>query len=95
MHRIAWRAAAADLQTAPTLLAAGAVLAVVILSVAVAIVIVRGSRSAKDPDQYALEVLNGLPDWLWPWRARRPEGRSDQHASTGGNPAGSTFRGSE
>lgn len=90
MDRTAWRAAAVDLQTAPTLLAGGAILAVVILSIAVAIVIVRGSQSAKEPDRYALEVLNGLPDWLWPWRARGPEGHSDQHALTGGDPGGST-----
>jgi hypothetical protein len=90
VDRIAWQAAAVDLPTASSLVAGGAVLAVVILSVAVAIVIVRGSRSAKEPDRYALEVLRGLPDWLWPWQARRSVGRPDQHASTGGDPAVST-----
>ena len=79
-----------DLQAAPSLLAGGVVLAVVILSVAVAIVIVRGSRSAKEPDRYALQVLSGLPNWLWPWRVRDSKGRSDQHASTGVDSAGST-----
>jgi len=88
---IAWRGAAVDLEAAPSLLASGVALAMVILSVAVAIVMVRGSRSAKEPDWYALQVLKGLPDWLCPWRARGSEGRSDQQASTGVDSAGPTL----
>jgi hypothetical protein len=80
VDRIASRSATVDLQTAPTLVAVGIVLAVVILSVAVAIVIVRGSRSAKEPDRYALQVLNGLPNWLWPWRFRASTGEETRNS---------------
>lgn len=80
MDRIASRVATVDLQAAPTLVAVGLVLAVVILSVAVAIVIVRGSRSAKEPDRYALQVLNGLPNWLWPRRFSEPSGEEARNS---------------
>jgi hypothetical protein len=63
------------LAAGPAVVAGGVVLAVVILSVAVAIVIVRGSWSAKEPDQYALQVLRGLPHWLWPWRGKHARRR--------------------
>jgi hypothetical protein len=76
MGPVGQRAVSMDLEaTAPTVLAGGIVLAVVILSVAVAIVIVRGSWSAKEPDRYALRVLSGLPQWLWPWSGRDARAR--------------------
>lgn len=78
MDRFAWWAA--NLESVAALITGGLVLAVLILSIAVAIVIVRGSWSAKKPDEYALRVLSGLPSWLWPWRGRslgRFERRAD------------------
>jgi hypothetical protein len=68
VDRFAWWAA--NLESVAALITGGLVLAVLILSIAVAIVIVRGSWSAKKPDKYALRVLSGLPSWLWPWRGR-------------------------
>jgi hypothetical protein len=75
-----------NLEAAAALAAGGLVLAVLILSVAVAIVIVRGSWSAKRPDQYALRVLSGLPSWLWPWRARFPGRLDSTQTDAVGNP---------
>jgi hypothetical protein len=81
------------LAAAPTVAAVGVVLAVVILSVAVAIVIVRGSWSAKEPDQYALQVLRGLPHWLWPWRGRHVRRSSPSNTTRATRPSDQTMIG--